>query len=52
MFKSIYYSNLSDQEWLDRSNSFNIVFFINPATGLITALQIENWRVVLNEMGI
>ena len=52
MFKSIYYSNLSDQEWLDRSNAFNIVFFINPATGLITALQIENWRVVLNEMGI
>lgn len=52
MFKSVYYRNIPDQEWLDRSNTFNIVFFINPATGIVSALQIENWRVVLNDMGI
>lgn len=47
MFKSTYYSNMSDQEWLDRNTSFNIVFFMDPNTGMITTLQIGPWKIVL-----
>lgn len=47
MFKSTYYNNMSDQEWLDRNSSFNIVFFLDQRTGMITTLQIGPWKIVL-----
>lgn len=50
MFKSIYYQNMEDQEWLDRNNSFNIVFFMNQNTGRISSLQIGPWKVRLEDM--
>lgn len=52
MFKSTYYSTMSDQEWLDRNSSFNIIFFLDQRTGMITTLQIGPWKVKLVDIDL
>lgn len=40
---------MDDQEYLDRQDSYNLVFFLDEkANWLATTIYINSWRVVLN----
>lgn len=49
LVKGNYHSKMDDQEYLDRQDSYNLVFFLDEkANWLATTIYINSWRVVLN----
>lgn len=49
LVKGNYQSRMDDQEYLDRQDSYNLVFFLDEkANWLATTIYINSWRVVLS----
>lgn len=49
LVKGNYQSRMDDQEYLDRQDSYSLVFFLDEkANWLATTIYINSWRVVLN----
>lgn len=47
LVKGNYNSSMSDQEYLDRQDSYDLVFFISQGRWLNSVIYINSWRVVL-----
>ncbi len=43
---------MSDQEYLDRQDSYSLIFFIDEATSLISSFSVNGWVVRLNAIGL
>lgn len=48
LVKGYYNRQMSDQEYLDRQDEYNITFFLENSEWLSASIMINSWRVVLN----
>lgn len=49
LMKSQYYSNMDNQEYLDREDQFNVLFYLEPDTYIAARVEIGAWYRILNE---
>lgn len=48
-----YYDNMSDQEYLDRQDEYELVFFLDEDMDWMSAyVMINSWKVVLSDVGL
>lgn len=52
LVKGNYNSSMGDQEYLDRQDTYDLVFFINEGRWVSTVIYINSWRVVLQSADI
>ena len=52
MIKGNYNRHMSDQEYLDRQDEYNMTFFLNQGKWLAASVIINSWHVVLQNSGI
>jgi hypothetical protein len=50
LVKGKYNSSMSDQEYLDRQDNYDFIFFIQNGSWLATTIYINDWRIVLDEV--
>lgn len=48
LVKGYYHTNISDQEYLDRQDEYNMTFFVNNGKWESSTIIINNWRIVRN----
>ena len=53
MVKGFYNRDMADQEYLDRQDEYNMVFFLDDGMRWISSyIYINSWKVVLQNSGI
>ncbi len=53
MFKSDHFAAMKNQEYLDRENTWNVIFFLDRGNNwLRTEIVVNGWRVNINDIGM
>lgn len=50
LVKGFYHKNISDQEYLDRQDEYNMTFFLKNGKWASSTIIINNWRIVRNDV--
>lgn len=52
LVKGNYNRSMSDQEYLDRQDEYNLTFFLDGGKWVSSVVVINSWRVVINDTGL